>query len=242
MRINRKTGILVSAIIEILLLCLLLPPVSGVCAASLSEEEAGADPAYAVYNGRRLGVLTGTLMEGIAKKTFPDSEYLYFNNYTDCIAALHARKIDAFLGDEPGLKMIHAEQPDIDYIKERITSQEYSFAFRRDDPDSAALCGELNTFLAKCRADGTIQELEDIWFGVDEDRKTVDMSGLTGENGAVRVITTSTDVPFSYMKDGTNVGYDIDLVVRFCRDRGYRLVLGRRGFFGTDSRHSLRQV
>ena len=36
------------------------------------------------YNGKRIGVLTGTLMEDAAVKYFPDSEYFYFNSYPDC--------------------------------------------------------------------------------------------------------------------------------------------------------------
>ena len=184
------------------------------------------------YNGRRIGVLTGTLMEEAARTYFPDSEYLYFNSYPDCNAALLAGKIDAYLGDEPNLKTIRAEQPKIDYIRDRITNQNYSFAFRKNDPESAAICSELNEFLAKSRADGTLQEIDDIWMGIDEDKKVVDMSDLTGINGTVRVITTSTDMPWSYIKDGKNVGYDIDLVVRFCRDRGYALELGDADFSG----------
>lgn len=197
-----------------------------------SGEGESSEVKWQDYNGKRIGVLTGTLMEDAAKTYFPDSEHLYFNNYPDCNAALLSGKIDAYLGDEPGLKTIHAEQPKIDYIHERITNQEYSFAFRKNDPESAALCEELNEFLAKIRADGTLQEIDDIWFGVDEERKVVDMSDLTGENGTIRVITTSTDMPFSYIKDGKNVGYDIDLVVRFCRDRGYALELGDVDFAG----------
>ena len=193
---------------------------------SALAEEAAPAPAWKAYNGKRLGVLTGPLMENIAHTYFPDSEYLLFNSYPDCITALLTGKIDAYLGDEPGLKSVHAKQPKIDYIPERITENNYSFAFRKNDPRSAALCGELNTFLAKCWKDGTMQELDDIWFGVDEERKIVDMSDLTGENGTIRVVTTSTDMPFSYIKDGKNVGYDIDLVVRFCRDAGYKLELG----------------
>ena len=136
-----------------------------------------------------------------------------------------AGKIDAYLGDEPELKSTHAEQPEIDYIRDRITQNNYCFAFRKDDPKSAALRDEVNDFLARSWADGTMQELEDIWFGIDEARKVVDMSDLTGKNGAIRVVTTSTDMPFSYIKNGKNVGYDIDLVARFCRDRGYALEL-----------------
>ena len=190
------------------------------------ENKAQNVPAWKDYNGKRIGVLTGPLMETIAHENFPDSEYLLFNGYPDCNMALLAGRIDAYLGDEAELKSTHAEQPKIDYIHERITNQEYSFAFRKDDPRSAALCEELNAFLSLCHQDGTLQELNDIWFGVDETRKVVDMSDLTGENGVIRVVTTSTDMPWSYIKEGKNVGYDIDLVVRFCRHAGYQLELG----------------
>ncbi|MBQ8953269.1 MAG: transporter substrate-binding domain-containing protein, partial [Clostridia bacterium] len=87
-----------------------------------------AAPAYTAYNGKRIGVLTGPLMEDVAHEYFPDSEYLLFNTYPDCITALLTGKIDAYLGDEPGLKTVHAEQPQIDYIHERITENNYSFA------------------------------------------------------------------------------------------------------------------
>ncbi len=184
------------------------------------------------YNGKRIGVLSGPLMEDTAAEFFPDSEYLLFNSYPDCAAALLAGKIDGFLGDEPGMVSLHAENPEIDYIRDSLTENNYSFAFRKNDPDSAALCEELNEFLAKSWADGTMQDIQDIWLGADEDRKTVELSDLTGENGTVRVVTTSTDMPWSYVKDGKNVGYDIDLVARFCRERGYALELGDVDFAG----------
>ena len=184
------------------------------------------------YNGKRIGVLVGPLMEDAAHTYFPDSEYFLYSSYPDCITALLSGKIDGFLGDEPGIKSVHAEQPEVDYIHDSLTENNYSFAFRKNDPKSAALCAELNEFLAKCWEDGTMQELDNIWFGVDEERKTVDMSDLSGSNGKVRVITTSTDMPWSYIRDGKNVGYDIDLVVRFCRDRGYALEIGDVDFAG----------
>ena len=183
------------------------------------------------YNGKKLGVLVGPLMEDAAKAFFPDSEYLLFDSYPDCVTALLAGKIDGFLGDEPGVKSIRAEQPKVDYLHESLTENNYSFAFRKDDQKSAALCREFNAFLKKCWEDGTMEEL-DVWFGVDEAKKTVDMSGLSGENGTIRVVTTSTDMPWSYIKDGKHVGYDIDLVVRFCRDRGYALEIGDVDFAG----------
>lgn len=194
--------------------------------------QAPAEVHPADYNGKKIGVLVGPLMEDAAKQFFPDSEYLYFDSYPDCVSALLTGKIDGFLGDEPGMISLHAEAPEIDYIHENLTENNYAFAFRKDDPESAALCKELDDFLAKSWKDGTMEELAQIWLGNDEAKKTVDMTGLTGENGTVRVVTTSTDMPWSYIKDGKNVGYDIDLVVRFCRERGYRLELGDMDFAG----------
>lgn len=183
------------------------------------------DVSWREYNGKKIGVLTGTLFENVAKQYFPESEHLYFNSNTDCNAALLAGKIDAFLGDEPSLKMIHAEQPAIDYIRERITDQDYAFAFRKNDDKSAALCAEFNDYLAKIKADGTMDQIADIWMGAEEDRKVVDMSALTPDRGTIRVVTTSSDMPWSYIKDGKNVGYDIDIIVRFCKEKGYGLEL-----------------
>ena len=76
------------------------------------------------------------------------------------------------------------------------------------------------------KEEGTYDEIDATWFGTDEEKKVVDMSGLTGENGTIHVVTTSTDEPFSYIKDGKHVGYDIDVAVRFCREAGYAIEIG----------------
>ena len=181
---------------------------------------------YEDYNGKKIGILTGTNMEAESFKYFPDSEYLYYDGYPNMNTALLNGSIDAFLGDEPPLKSIHAAEPRIDFIKERLTNNKVSFAFRKNDAEEKALCDKFNEFLAAKYADGTMAEIDSIWFGNDDSKKLVDMSGLTGENGTLHVVTTSTDEPYSYLKDGQHVGYDIDVTVRFCREYGYALEIG----------------
>ena len=121
---------------------------------------------------------------------------------------------------------------DSGYIKDKITNQDVSFAFRKDDEKESALCDEFSDFLNEIRSNGTLKEIDEIWMGTDEEKKRIDMSDLTDENGTIRVATTATDMPWSYIKDGKNVGYDIDILVRFCRDRGYALELGDVDFSG----------
>ena len=83
--------------------------------------------------------MSGTHLDTESFHYFPDSEYFYYDGYADLNIALENHLIDAYLGDEPSLKSIHAQQPQIDYIKERLTNNKYSFAFRKDDPEEAAL-------------------------------------------------------------------------------------------------------
>lgn len=212
-------------------LFLLFSPVLSVKGASSAADQEGK-AGWQAYDGKRIGVLTGTPLENIAAENFPNSEYLYFDSYPDLSAALLAGKIDAFLADEPNIRMMHYEQPALAYIPDKITRQDVSLAFRKNDEKEVALCDEFNAFLDKARADGTLDEIGEIWMGTDEARKTVDTSDLTGENGTIRVVTTATDAPWSYIKDGRNVGYDIDLVVRFCRAGGYTLELSDVDFSG----------
>ena len=203
-----------------------------VCYAEQTDKGDKSSVHWQDYIGKRIGTITGTPLETIAVENFKGSSILYFNNYSDLSAALLSGNIDAYIADEAQIKTVHYEQPLIDYIPERFTSADYAFAFRKNDPKSAALCAEFNDFLAKIKSDGTLAKIEEIWLGVDESLKVVDMNGLTGENGSINVATTSTDMPWSYIKDNENVGYDIDLIVRFCREKGYSLQLTDVDFAG----------
>lgn len=223
----RKTDL---AIIILLALAALLILIRAVAPEAANDgPDVGPDASavsYADYNGKNIGILTGTNMEQESFRFFPDSTYYYFDGYPNLNTALSNGVIDAYLGDEPALKSIHAQQPQIDYIKERLTNNRYSFAFRKNDPQEKALCDQFNDFLKTLREDGTYDEIDSIWFGNDEELKVVDMSGLTGENGTIHVVTTPTDEPFSYIKDGQHVGFDIDVAVRFCRACGYDIEFG----------------
>lgn len=151
---------------------------------------------YEDYNGKKLGILTGTNLESMTFEYFPDSEYLYFDGYPNISTALENGVIDAFLADEPAVKSMHAVRPQIDFIRERLTNNQYSFAFRKNDLKEKELRDDFNKFLAELKASGTYDEIDRTWFGTDESKKVVDMSDLTGENGTLHVVTTSTDEPF----------------------------------------------
>ena len=81
------------------------------------------------YNGKRMGILTGSSLEPITFDKFPDSEYIYFDVAADLVTALQNNKIDGFLEDEPVLRVISNEQDDVTYLKEPVEDDNYSFGF-----------------------------------------------------------------------------------------------------------------
>ena len=174
---------------------------------------------YTDYQDKKIGIITGTSFEAPTLEFFPNAQHLYYNSYSDISAALKAGKIDGFLGDEPALRMMVKEQPEISYLPKKLVNDNYAFGFTKNNAKTEKIRDQFNEMLKEFYADGTMEELGKIWFGDDESKKVVDFSGLTGER--LNVVTSGTDVPFSYYKDNKNVGLAIDLVVRFCHRYGY---------------------
>ncbi|MBQ1537238.1 MAG: ABC transporter permease subunit [Ruminococcus sp.] len=63
------------------------------------------------------------------------------------------------------------------------------------------------------------------WFGSDDSAKTVDLTGFSGENGELDIVTVAGNMPVSYVKDNTYAGIAIELAERFCRTYGYTPVI-----------------
>ena len=51
------------------------------------------------------------------------------------------------------------------------------------------------------RHDGTLDEINSIWTGNDESKMVIDRTGLTGENGVIRVYACNMFQPMTYMND-----------------------------------------
>ena len=172
-------------------------------------------------NGKRMGIVTGTSFEAPTLEFFPDSQYLYFSTNSDVVTALTNNKIDGFLADEPVIRMICKEVPQITYLPEKITHDDYAFGFAKNSERADKIRSQFNEMLSQIMSDGTLNTLYDKWFGDDEAAKTVDLTGFSGENGTLNVVTNCTSIPFCYINDGKMAGIAIELAEMFCRRYGY---------------------
>jgi len=198
-------------------------------------DAAGADSNEALLaslTGKRIGVLTGGWCDVAAEQSIPECQVVYFNTNPDIALALDAGKIDAYMTDETVALKLLLSYPD-QQIRMNVLDDHYGVVFRKDDPESDALRAQLDEYIAQYLADGTAEAMKALWFGTDTAAQTIDFSGLTGENGTLSLaVASGVGEPSIYLKDGQYAGYDVDLIVRFCRAYGYGLNISDSEFSG----------
>jgi len=214
--LNRKTWML---LILVAVLCF-----PGLPSAARADEA----PAQEAWSTRiqdlaedRIGVVTGGLQAIMLPAMLPNAQFIEFNTVSDAAMALTLGKIDAFSTEESVLRAMQREGQAFVRIDEPFMVSEYGMLFGNDrDP---ALRTEFNTFLAQIREEGTLAALQEKWFGDQEPTEILQTNALTGENGPLLFATSSGQKPFSFIKNGSFTGFDVELMILFARQYGYRL-------------------
>lgn len=180
----------------------------------------------------KIGVQTGTIFDAMLKEALPGCTVEYYNSNFDLIGALDAGKISAYVCDEAFGRQTVRDK-DFQTILGMLNDDTYGFAFSKSAEKSTILCNQMNAFLEKAEKDGTIDSLKAVWLGTDEEKKVVDFDSLTAENGVLRFgVSTDGAEPFTYVKNGQVIGYEVDLAVRFCREYGYGIQISDYTFTG----------
>ena len=172
--------------------------------------------------GSRVGVIAGTLFDGIARENIPDCAVLYYNSYEEMSQALTDGKIDAYINDGPVARYLTNRISD-HHILTYLNDDSYGIMMPKTEK-SEKLRDQINEFLENANKTGILDEIEDVWFGNDEAAKVIDTDSLSSENGVLSLAVYSEEgPPVCYEKDGSLVGYDLDIVAHFCKEYGYGL-------------------
>lgn len=199
-----------------------------------SDANAPADgdlPSLERLSGRRAVVQTGTISGEVAQSVLPDIEVGYYNTQTDCMAALRTQKVDFWATDEPIARFMLISNDDLQ-IAGSFDSSAIAAVFPKSDAGQA-LRDQYSAFVDELWENGTMDKIDGVWFGTDEDKKIVqDYETLPDTNGTLRMAADTTLPPFVYVKDNRPVGYDVDIAARFCAANGYRLEVVPMDFGG----------
>jgi len=197
---------------------------SGGAGAVDSPASAGSADAPDVdsYNGRTLGTMPGSQFEAVTTERFPDSPLEYYSGVPELYAALSTKKIDGFVMSEVTMRQMSKQNPDAVWLPEVLNTRYRYLAFAKTEKGER-LCAQMNELLAEYRADGTMDQMEEIWYGDDDSAKDLETSQESGGGEILHVGVSATDEPYNYIKDNELTGFNIDLVTRFAKKYGYQI-------------------
>ena len=196
-------------------LCLLLAQMTLATRAWATE---GDD--FSQFADKRIGIQTGTNFDALVRKTLPDATISYYNTRTDLVNALKANKIDAFAEDEPVLKVQMQQDSSITAAPGYLEEFDLGFIFPKTDAGQV-LCDQFDEFLEGMKAEGKLKELEEKWCEGAPGEEMPDYEALPATNGRITLATEALYEPFTFIRDGNIVGFDIEIVARFCQEYGY---------------------
>ena len=180
--------------------------------------------------GGTVGVQTGMICDTLAQERIPNVKINYYNSQTDALIALQTGKVDGWCCDEPVARYMTLTVPEMVILQETLADSELAAVFPKTDAGQK-LRDRYSAFLDGLWADGTMAEIDALWFSTDEEKRTVfDYTALPDTNGTLHMAVDATIPPFAFVKDGRVVGYDIDIAARFCKANGYRLDITQMTF------------
>lgn len=179
--------------------------------------------------GTRIGAVTGSTFDDYVKEQFPNAQIEYYVSVSDLSQQVRTGEIDAFPADGPTAQAINREMPELTWLEEKVSDDNYAYAFAKDERGQD-LKSKMDVLLAELSADGTLDEITDAWLNDEREKQTADYQSLPGENGVLQVATEAQFEPFCYVRDNEYVGIDVDLITRFCERYGYRPVFNNMSF------------
>jgi His/Glu/Gln/Arg/opine family amino acid ABC transporter permease subunit len=181
-------------------------------------------------DGKRIGVLDGSIFESVVRKNIRNADVVYYAGRSEQLTALKNGDIDAYLDDLPSAKTDSSSDAAVTYLQDILKADSYGFIFPKTEKGNE-LRRQFNDFLKEQSDSNVLSELDGIWTGADESKKVIpELSDLPDTNGTLHFATNTDNAPFVYSRNGKAAGYEVDLLTRFCREYSYGLTIDNMEF------------
>lgn len=160
----------------------------------------------------RIGVVTGSVAEGIAKARFPQADIRNFDDAMDAVGALKSGQLGGFVTAYPTAVQVCKKNPDLGILPENLSADDTSVAIRKDNPE---LLNAVNRIVSELKSDGTLASMKKRWFKQDLSPYDEPEIDLPTEGTPLRIGVSATREPFSFVdKVGRVTGHDGELARR----------------------------
>ncbi|MDD4554110.1 MAG: ABC transporter substrate-binding protein/permease [Bacteroidales bacterium] len=199
---------------------------SGIAVMVAGDQLPGTTPASGVMKSlediktKRIGVLLGSVHDTYATKNFPQAVVLQYQNISDMLFALNSDKTDVAFYDHESLKDVFRKNEALGILLPNLFTVPIGAGFNQEND---RLRESFNAFLKEIKEQGIYDDMVDRWM-----KKGIEVMPeikTSGRNGQLRAgVVSDLGMPFSLMKEGRLVGFDIELSTRFAASMGKEMV------------------
>lgn len=179
--------------------------------------------------GKRIALPSGSVAAEALQEAAPQAKILFYDSYGDMLTAIHAGTIDGIATDLPAIRDMMHSQTDLRLLPETFYSAPNGFVFAKT-ARGETLQGQMNAFLAKIKEDGTLAQLEQKWFSETVPEEPVELPRRKGNEPVLKVATEATAIPYLFIANGSEAGFEAELLAQFCSEYGYGLEFERMAF------------
>ena len=172
-------------------------------------------------NGKNIGMETGKTFTDAINSNFPNSKVYNYTSFDFLMTALLKGEIKAFLLEEPVAKYYANQYDTINYISEKLESDNYGFAFPLNYAKEKRRT-QFNEYLSAIKKDGTYYNILKTWTGEYTSLKKIDKD-LTGTKGVINSGINTNVPPFAYKKNNEILGFEVDLLYKFAKLYDYKV-------------------
>ena len=168
--------------------------------------------------GKRVGVLPFTFAAAELDSKHPEAIPYYASQERDLFYLLGTGKIDAFVIGEPRARQLLPKYPQFVQIPEYITRTDYAFFFPASRRD---LCEAFSRQVRAMKKNGTLKTLQNKWISPAGADAVLSPAAEDAPYGVLRMAVMISREPFSFMRDGNLVGYDLETARKAAASMGY---------------------
>lgn len=169
-----------------------------------------------------VGVVTGSSTETFVPKFLPNATLKHYPSVSEMILALEQKKIDAGAYSQPPLEIAVSERPDkLKILEEPLLNTEICMVVS-PKPHIEHLEEQVNEFLAKHKADGSLDKIIQYWLK-DKNTKLPEIPEPENPSQTLIVSTSGTIPPYNFYIGDKLSGMDIELIKRFAHEYNYKL-------------------
>lgn len=206
------------SLLLILALLACVPAFTETPAASPSKARSLSDFESAV-----LGVIDGSLYDGISKAFFPNARRDSYPSFNDLFQCVKQGKIDGFLLDIPNLSAVKRTDERLSWISVPDCTVEIGIAFGKNEKGET-LQSEMNAFLAEIRQNGLYDSMWTYWCEETEPEAMPPLTDVSENKKELRIAVDLSRKPFVYLLNNEYAGFEIELLYRFSDKYGYKPV------------------